>query len=427
MSKPSPLTRNDVKTLALASLGAMLEIYDFVIFIFLLNELGQLFFPSDLPNWIVRLQSIGIFAAGFLVRPISGIIIGHFSDKQGRKKMFIFTILLMALPTLGISLLPTYQAIGIAAPLLLLTMRIMQGIAIGGEIPSSWVFVAEHSAKQRHGLGLGLLTCGISGGSLLGALVLLCLKSSLDQQQILAYGWRIPFMIGGCLGLITFYLRQHLAETPVFQEILAKRQLAKEWPLKTVLKNHLPATALCGVMTWSTASVVIIIILLLPAQLQQLNLSSTLIFKANALATLMMVFGNISFGWLNDRLNLRSTYLFSWGGVIVAGYYFFSQLSPAISNVQLIINYMFIGYFAGVTVTMPILGITLFPSAIRVSGISFAYNLTFAITSLITPVIITLWGHYNNMASAYYLIIASVASITTGLIAYKVKGSALYE
>lgn len=419
MSKPAPLTKNDLKTLALASLGAMLEIYDFVIFIFLLNELGQLFFPPNLPNWIVQLESIGIFAAGFLVRPISGIIISHFSDKQGRKKMFILTILLMALPTLCISLLPTYQTIGIAAPLLLLTMRIMQGIAIGGELPSSWVFVAEHTTKQRHGLSLGVLTCGISGGSLLGALVLLCLKSILDQQQILEFGWRIPFMLGGCLGLVTFYLRRYLSETPVFQEIKAKGQLAKKWPLKIVLKDYLPASVACAVMTWSTASVVIIIILLLPAQLQKLGLSSTLIFTANALATLMMVLGNISFGWLNDRLNLRCCYLFSWLGVIGAGYYFFSQLNPAISDICLIINYMFIGYFAGVTVTMPILGITLFPSTIRVSGISFSYNLTFAITSLATPIFITLWSRYDMMASAYYLMIASVASIVTGLIAYK--------
>lgn len=420
MPTSASLTKQDYKTLVLASLGAILDIYDFVIFIFLFKELGELFFPSDLPVWLIQLQNIGIFAAGFLVRPISGIIFGHFSDRLGRKKMFVLTILLMALPTLCIGLLPTYLMIGIAAPLLLLTMRIIQGIAIGGEIPSGWVFVAEHISKRHTGLGLGLLTCGISGGSLLGALILLYLKSSLNEQELLSFGWRIPFIIGGCFGLITVYLRRHLSETPVFKEIKATQRLAKRWPLKTVLKNYPLGCILSAIMTWSTASVVIIIILLLPMQLQvQFGLSSTLVFKANVLATLMMVIGNISLGWLNDRVSLRVTYFFSWLGVITTSYYFFNQLIPNISNYQLILNYMFIGYFAGVTVTMPLLSIRLFPSAVRVSGISFTYNLAFALTSLMTPVIVTLWYRFDPMAPAYYLIIASISSIAVGLITHK--------
>ncbi|RKS84661.1 putative MFS family arabinose efflux permease [Orbus hercynius] len=422
MSQRFFLTKKDYQTLMLASLGAMLDIYDFVIFIFLLNELSQLFFPTDLPNWLVQLQSIGIFAAGFLVRPISGIIIGHFSDRLGRKKMFMFTIFVMALPTLCIGLLPTYQMIGIAAPLLLLTMRILQGIAIGGEIPSGWVFVAEHTPRQHRGLALGILTCGISGGSLLGALTLLYLKSTLDEQQMQDFGWRIPFIIGGIFGLITVYLRRYLAETPVFQQMVTKRELKDEWPIKTVIRYYWPASIACAIMTWSTASVVIAIILLLPMQLNvYMGLPGTLIFQANALATAMMVLGNVSFGYLNDRFGLMRTYLFSWLGIIITSYYFFSELNPNISHQQLILSYMVIGYFAGVTVTMPILGIALFPSSIRVSGISLAYNLSFALTSLITPMIITIWSRYNIMAPAYYLIIAAIVSILTGITSRKIN------
>lgn len=416
------LSKQEYKTLALASLGAMLDIYDFVIFIFLLHELSDLFFPADLPFWIRQLESIGIFAAGFLVRPISGIIIGHFSDQLGRKKMFMFTILIMALPTLFIGLLPTYQIIGIGAPLLLLVMRLLQGIAIGGEIPSGWVFVAEHTHKHHTGLALGLLTCAISGGSLLGALVLLYLKSTLTNQQILEFGWRIPFIIGGIFGLITVYLRRYLAETPVFKRIMSQKAISNEWPLKVVLKNYLSASSLCAIMTWSTASVVIVVILLLPTQLRMTTgLADTLIFKANALATVMMVLGNISFGWLNDRFGLCKTYLFSWLGIIIASYYFFNHLNADIDQQLFILSYMLIGYFAGVTVTMPLLGIKLFPTAIRVSGISFAYNLSFAVTSLLTPIIITLWGRYTIMAPAYFLIIAAIISIAVGIIGTKLK------
>jgi MFS family permease len=127
-----PLNRQDYKTLTLAALGGALEFYDFIIFVFFAAVVGELFFPADIPEWLRQVQTFGIFAAGYLARPLGGIIMAHFGDLVGRKKMFTLSILLMALPTLAIGLLPTYASIGIAAPLLLLLMRILQGAAIGG-------------------------------------------------------------------------------------------------------------------------------------------------------------------------------------------------------------------------------------------------------------------------------------------------------
>jgi MFS family permease len=139
------LTPADIRTLSLASLGGALEFYDFVIFVFFTGIIGKLFFPPDLPDWLRQLQVFGIFAAGYLARPLGGIVMAHAGDLHGRKRMFTLSVLLMAIPTLLIGLLPTYQTIGIAAPLLLLAMRVMQGAAIGGEAPGGWVFVAEHA------------------------------------------------------------------------------------------------------------------------------------------------------------------------------------------------------------------------------------------------------------------------------------------
>ena len=136
------LNKHDYQTLSLSALGGTLEFYDFVVYVFFANILGALFFPADMPDWLRQLQTLGIFAAGYLARPIGGIIIAHFGDKLGRKKMFTLSIFLMAVPTLVIGLLPTYASIGIAAPLLLLAMRVLQGAAIGGEMPGAWVFVA---------------------------------------------------------------------------------------------------------------------------------------------------------------------------------------------------------------------------------------------------------------------------------------------
>jgi MFS family permease len=144
-----PLNRQDYKTLTLAALGGALEFYDFIIFVFFAAVVGELFFPADIPEWLRQVQTFGIFAAGYLARPLGGIIMAHFGDLVGRKKMFTLSILLMALPTLAIGLLPTYASVGIVAPLLLLLMRILQGAAIGGEVPGAWVFVAEHVPEKE--------------------------------------------------------------------------------------------------------------------------------------------------------------------------------------------------------------------------------------------------------------------------------------
>lgn len=405
------LNRQDYKTLSLSALGATLELYDFVIFIFLLSELSSLFFPPDMPLWLKQLQGIGIFAAGFVVRPISGVIIAHFGDKLGRKRMFTLSIFLMAIPTLCIGLLPTYASIGIAAPILLLLMRMMQGAAIGGEVPGAWVFVAEHITKRHMGLGLGIVTCGISAGSLLGAFIVLAINKNFSAEQLHDFAWRIPFIIGGIFGFIAVYLRRYLSETPVFKEIAAKRKLSKKFPISVVLKEHWQACTISAAMTWTTSAVVFVLILLPPTLLpEKYGLSKALVLKANTLGTIMMVLGNISLGWLHDRFGVRTCYLFGWLGVLVSSFLFFSNLHQ-VSEAQLIIYYMFAGYFAGTTVTMPTISIPAFPAAVRYTGVSFAYNSTFALGGIITPILISLWFRVDALAPFYYLAIASVLSI----------------
>ena len=165
------LNRQDYKTLLLAALGGALEFYDFIIFVFFAVVIGKLFFPVDMPDWLRQVQTFGIFAAGYLARPLGGILMAHFGDLLGRKRMFMLSIFLMSLPTLAIGFLPTYVDIGIGAPLLLLVLRVLQGAAIGGEVPGAWVFVSEHVPTKHVGFACGTLTAGLTGGILLGSLV----------------------------------------------------------------------------------------------------------------------------------------------------------------------------------------------------------------------------------------------------------------
>ena len=233
-STPRALGRQDFRTLGLSALGGALEFYDFIIFVFFANVIGKLFFPADMPDWLVLIQTFGIFAAGYLVRPIGGIVLAHFGDKYGRKQVFAFSILLMALSTLGMALMPTYASIGIAAPILLIVLRMLQGAAIGGEMPGAWVFVAEHVPAKRYGFAVGTLTAGITGGILLGSLIAVAINTHYTPAEVSGFAWRIPFILGGVFGLVSVYLRRFLHETPVFQELADRRTVARELPLKTI-------------------------------------------------------------------------------------------------------------------------------------------------------------------------------------------------
>ena len=218
-----PLNRQDYKTLSLAALGGALEFYDFIIFVFFAVVIGELFFPADIPEWLRQFQTFGIFAAGYLARPLGGIIMAHFGDLIGRKRMFTLSIILMALPTLLIGLLPTYAVLGIAAPLLLLLLRILQGAAIGGEVPGAWVFVAEHVPARRVGVACGTLTAGLTAGILLGSLVATAINRGMSPGDVSDWGWRLAFVLGGVFGIVAMYLRRWLHETPVFAEMQQRK------------------------------------------------------------------------------------------------------------------------------------------------------------------------------------------------------------
>jgi MFS family permease len=232
------LSANDRRTLILASLGGALEFYDFIIFVFFATTIGALFFPSDIPDWMRQLQTFGIFAAGYLARPVGGILMAHFGDLLGRKRMFMLSVLLMSIPTLLIGLMPTYETIGLAAPLLLLAMRILQGAAVGGEVPGAWVFVAEHVPSGRVGLACGMLTTGLTAGILLGSLMASGVHAAWTADEVLAGYWRVPFIVGGVFGLFALWLRRYLHETPVFQEMQRRRALVAGLPIKQVLRDH---------------------------------------------------------------------------------------------------------------------------------------------------------------------------------------------
>ncbi|MDM5132679.1 MFS transporter [Aeromonas piscicola] len=410
-----PLNRQDYKTLSLAALGGALEFYDFIIFVFFAVVIGELFFPADIPEWLRQFQTFGIFAAGYLARPLGGIIMAHFGDLIGRKRMFTLSILLMALPTLMIGLLPTYAVLGIGAPLALLGLRILQGAAIGGEVPGAWVFVAEHVPTRRVGLACGTLTAGLTAGILLGSLIATAVNKSLTPAEVSDWGWRVPFLLGGIFGIVAMYLRRWLHETPVFAEMQANKALAEELPLKTVLRDHKGSVVISMLLTWLLSAGIVVVILMTPTYLQKVHgISPADALTANSLAILALTLGCIVYGRLIDALGSGPTFML--GSLLLAGasYAFYHGL--AAGTEQLVPLYMLAGFAVGIVGAVPYVMVNAFPAVVRFSGLSFSYNVAYAIFGGLTPMLVTLWMKNDMLAPSHYVVSLSALGFAIGLL-----------
>ena len=407
-----PLSGRDYRTLILAALGGMLEFYDFVIFVFFTSVIGHLFFPPGVPDWLRQLQTFGIFAVGYFVRPVGGIVMAHFGDLLGRKKMFTLSVLLMSVPTLLIGLLPTFAQVGFLAPLLLLLMRILQGAAVGGEVPGAWVFVSEHVPRRHVGLACGSLTGGLTAGILLGSLVATFINTAFTSNEVTSFAWRIPFLAGGVFGIVAMYLRRWLEETPVFRQMQASRQLSSDSPLKTVLRLHRRGVALSMALTWALSAVIIVIILMMPALMQKnFHLAPGATLIGSSTATVCLTVGCILAGALADRFGPRPVLMIGSVLLCVCFCALYLALCSATSAPVWLTLYAVTGFSVGVIGVIPFMMVQAFPPAVRFSGISFSYNVAYALFGGLTPILISLASAVTVIAPVLYVSVLCVVAI----------------
>jgi len=408
------LSSADRRTLFLASLGGALEFYDFIIFVFFATTIGALFFPPDIPDWVRQTQTFAIFAAGYLARPIGGVLMAHFGDRIGRKQMFMLSVLLMAVPTLLIGSLPTYASVGLAAPVLLLSMRILQGAAVGGEVPGAWVFVSEHVPGNRVGLACGGLTAGLTAGILLGSLVAGAVHSLWTPEQVLNGYWRVPFILGGLFGMLALWLRRYLHETPVFKELQQRRALVSGLPIGQVLAGHRGSVVRSMVFSWFLTAGIVIVILMTPTLAQTAGgIPAAKALHANSWATLGLAVSCLLYGLAADRFGVRRVLMVGAVLMFVGALVLFHVMSG--SPEHFTAAYILAGTSVGVVGIVPVLLVTAFPAAIRYSGISFSYNVAYALSGGLTPLIVTLWMRSNPHAPAYYIGAVALVAILTAM------------
>jgi len=409
-TRPAPFSRSDYKTLGLAALGGALEIYDFIIFVFFALTLSQLFFPPQMPEWLRLLQSFGIFVTGYLARPLGGILMAHFADRLGRKKVFSLSILMMALPCLLIGIMPTYAQIGYFAPLLLLVLRVLQGAAVGGEVPSAWVFVAEHAPPGHRGYALGFLQAGLTFGYLIGALTATLLAQLFTPAEILDQAWRYPFLLGGVFGVIGVWLRRWLSETPVFMAMQARRETDAELPLRTVLREHRLAMLPALILTCVLTSAVVVFVVITPTMMQKtFGMTASHTFALSSLGIVFLNIGCVLAGLIVDRIGAwRTVMLYSLLLPLGIGLLYASLIG---GSQWVGLAYAVAGLGCGVVGAVPSVMVSLFPARIRVSGISFTYNIAYALWASTTPLLLIALMPWSPWVCVIYCVVMGAVGV----------------
>lgn len=412
-------------TIGAAMVGHALEHYDVTLYGFFAAMLAPLFFPSD--NYVVSLiASWGAFALGFLMRPLGGLVFGHFGDRFGRKKALLVSILLASVPTFIIGLLPTYATIGIFAPLILISCRLLQGFSVGGEYSGAAIFVAEHSQHQKPGI-VGSFLCSTGfGGALLGTLVGAASTLSLMPD----WGWRIPFLLGGVIGMGSYLLRKKLPETPEFKNEESSIK-PRSIPLLEVYKKK-RGNALCVIAMGANGLIPLYLgsIYLNPILIKDFGLTTSTMMLVNGSFLLLWAVLLPIFGFYADKIGLsRLMGLASFLTLILA-----VPLFSLIAHTQSLINiFIFMGALSvlGAAFVAPLPGFlpTLFSPLERYSGVAFNYTLGQALFGGTAPLIattLTTWTG-NSMAPAVYLMLSGFFGFLSAFFAKPIGQEATFN
>ena len=381
---------------------------------------GRLFFPHEDPA-VSLIAAFGVYAAGFLVRPIGGVIFGYIGDLVGRKRVLTITVAVMAVPTTLIGCLPTYAEIGIAAPILLVLLRITQGISASGELAGSFIYLIEDGPSEKRGFSgaisfIGALI-GIITGSLFGALI----SSLFDAAAVQDWAWRLPFLAGSVLGIIGYLIRRKLPELP-------QRSERATSPIVEVFTNHLkPLIQGMAILMLFGATFVLMFVYIITWLQQVTHEPRSEILTINSISTAVLILAVIASSKCSDKIGRKPLILFSTGGLVLFAYPLLWLMHH--DNVALILCGQFgfailAGTISGVA---PAVLAELFPWRIRVSAASLAYNVPITVFGGTAPMVgawlVTRTG--DAMAIAWYVSALAIISFLVSLTLHETKDAPL--
>src|SRR5918911_1225432 len=382
---------SDVRQVLGASfIGTTIEWYDFFIYGTAATLVfGQLFFSPSFSPLAATLSSVATFAVGFVARPFGGIVFGHFGDKLGRKAMLVLTLNMMGIATFLVGLMPTFEQIGLLAPLLLVLLRVVQGIGVGGEWGGAALMAVEYSPGHKRGYYGSWPQMGVPAGLLLATAVF-GVVSFLPNEQFLSWGWRIPFLLSIVLVGVGLFVRTRLLETPAFSEVQESHTEA-QMPIMDVLRNYPKNVFLAiGARVASDGAFYVFSVFILDYATRTLGLPRPTILLGVALASALELFTIPAFGVISDRTGRRPIYLVGTVLLIILAYPYFLMIQTG-STVLVVLASVLGLSIAHATMYGPMSAYfaELFGTRVRYSGVSIGYQLASIIGGGLGPIIAT--------------------------------------
>ena len=402
------------------AVGNFVELFDFVIYGLFATQIGANFFPSDDPLASL-LSSFATFGVGFFMRPVGAIVIGALGDLKGRKVALVLTVGLMATATAVTGLIPPYASIGIAAPILLVLCRLVQGFSTGGEWGGAAAFLVEYAPPGKRGFIGSMQQFSVGLGLIMGTLSAYLLNAHLDKEAMLAWGWRVPFILGFLLAPIGFYLRSRVAESPAFDRVVAQNKTASA-PVRDSLTLYLrPVAAAFGLSIVGTIGNYVFNIFLPSFASGQLGIAASTAYLSTTLAAVILTALTPVMGALSDKLGRKPILLASALGYVVLSYPLFVLLTSMRSSEGLMltqaISAVLLAMYAG-----PLCAVLseLFPTKVRFTALSIGYSLAVALFGGLAPYISTflIKETGSQVSPAAYIVVGALISAAT-LIAIK--------
>ena len=422
---PSPVERGNRtatptvlrRVVAASFIGNFVEWFDYAVYGYLATVIARVFFPDSSPATGL-LATFAVFAISFVIRPVGGLVWGHFGDRIGRRTALSLSILIMSTATFCIALIPGHDQIGLAAPILLLVVRMVQGFSASGEYAGASAFLAEYAPDHRRGLYTSVVPASTAAGLLFGSLLAALLTGVLSGDQLDSWGWRLPFLLAAPLGLIGRYIRLRLEDTPRFHELELREQ--SNAPLRILFTQHRRAIAIAFGVTCLNAVGFYLLLSYMPTYLStQLGVGETASFVASAITLTCYIGFIFGMGRLSDRFGRKR--------VLIAASILFAVLTvplfAALGAVG-IVGIVLIEIVLSALLTMndgtlPVFLAEIFPTRVRYSGFAFSFNTANALFGGTAPFVATLLIKLtgSDLAPAWYLVGAALVAMGAMLLA----------
>lgn len=386
--------------------GNVLEWYDFAVYGYFAPVIAQKFFPSNSPDSSL-LAAYGAFAAGFLMRPLGGFLFGHLGDRIGRRRTLILSIVLMAGPTFLIGVMPDYSAIGVWAAVLIVAMRMLQGLSVGGECTTSVTYLVEQAPPGRRGLFASWINFGCIGGILLGSAAG-ALIHTFWEAEVQVWAWRLPFLAGLSVGVLGLVLRRGLPESTHGGELRERAPIARafrhEW--RSMVR-------VCGIWTVNAVGFYMMFLYITTYLQREVGVAAALALDINTISMVVLLLTIPVAGYASDLMGRRFFMVGVPAVLLVSGYpllWLMHHADPALILPAQIVFALLLGTYGPVVSAVMA---ELFPREVRCSGMSVAYNLTLGLIGGTTPMVATylIARTHDDLSIAWYLMAAAAISL----------------